>query len=91
MTPNRYIVTVTMLRKHLAQYIARVRYGDEWVCIQRRGCDPVYLVSQVDFNLICKERDELMHGPTDPETGKRPAKGFWYQLCDVLAAERKGN
>ncbi|MEO1024817.1 MAG: type II toxin-antitoxin system prevent-host-death family antitoxin [Pseudomonadota bacterium] len=85
----RYIVTVSQFRKNVAGYINHVRYGDEWICIQRRNCDPVYLVCKADFDLIMSKVDDLVDGPKDPKTGKRPPKGFWWQLLDILSAERK--
>lgn len=86
----RKIVRVTEFRQRMSHYIAMVRYGDDWVCIKRRGTDPVYLVSQADFDLINRRRDRLLNAPKDPDTGKPKGKGLWQQLRDALAADRRG-
>ena len=85
---GRTIVKVTAFRKNMSRLIASVRHGDDWVCIKRKGCDPVYLVSQADFDLIQSRRDALLNAPRDPETGMPTGKGFWQRLKDVLRAER---
>ena len=81
---------VTHFRRHMAHYITLVRYGDDYVCIKRRGMDNVYLVSQADFDLINKRRDVLIHGPCDPKTGNRIGRGFWHVLRDRLREDRGG-
>ena len=55
----RQTVTVSKFRAQMAHYIAMVRYGDDWICIKRKGCDPVYLVSAADMDLIWKESNAL--------------------------------
>lgn len=86
----RHIVSVTQLRRHLAHYIAMVRYGDDWVCIKRRGMPPVFLVSQADFDLICTRRDDLHGGPPDA-AGHRTGFGLVYWLKALIRAERSGD
>ncbi|MDA8586828.1 type II toxin-antitoxin system Phd/YefM family antitoxin [Rhodobacteraceae bacterium] len=73
-------VSVTEFRKHLADYIAMVRYGDDWVCIRRKGKDPVWLISQADMDLIWERRDDLHAGPRD-DAGHRSGNGFmsWWR------------
>ena len=80
---------VTHFRKYLSIYIDHVRYGDQYVRINRKGRDAVYLISQADFDLLWSKQDALMYGPRDPETGKLPARGFWFHLLDILKTERK--
>lgn len=68
-------LTVTQFRKHLARYIATVRYGGDYVCIQRKGQDPVYLVSRADMDLIWERSDDLEIGPRK-DTGYRSGEGL---------------
>ncbi len=84
----RKSIRVTEFRRHMAHYIAMVRYGDDWVAIQRKGGYPVYLVSQADFDLLHERKDDVLHGPRDPETGKRTGRGLWYPLLALLARDR---
>ncbi len=49
---QRHGVSVSEFRRRLAHYISVVRYGDDWVCIHRKGMEPVYLVSEADMKLI---------------------------------------
>lgn len=82
--------TVTRFRKYLSIYIDHVRYGDHFVCIERKGCDPVYLISQADFDLMCKRSDELLRPPINPQTGTvTKGNGFWCDLLELLSTERK--
>ena len=87
--PLRHIIGITAFRKHMAHYIATVRYGDDWICIKRNHAEPVYLVSQADFDLISDRRDELLGAPRDPVTRMRRGKGMWQVLREVFAAERR--
>jgi len=76
-------LTVTQFRKHLARYIATVRYGGDYVCIQRKGQDPVYLVSRADMDLIWERSDDLEIGPRK-DTGYRSGEGLmrlWREFC----------
>ena len=61
-----HTVTVSQFRQRLASYIGCVRYGDDFVRIKRRGEDPVYLISEVDFKLMEKTRIDYDVGPKDP-------------------------
>ena len=85
----RHAVTVTQFRRWMAHYIAMVRYGDDYVCIKRRGRDPVYLVCQADMDLIWERSDDLHSGPHDPETGCRTGRGFLYWLRQVFQGNTK--
>jgi prevent-host-death family protein len=85
----RKTITVTEFRRWMAHYIAMVRYGDDWVCIKRRGMDPVYLVSKADMDLIWKASDELAYGPVEPETGYRSGRGFMYWVRESLRLEKE--
>lgn len=82
-------VSVTEFRRHMAHYIAAVRYGDDWLCIRRKGTDPVYLVSETDFRLICEKVDDMAEGPRDPKTGRRSGRGFMHWVYEALTADRK--
>lgn len=84
-------ITVTRFRRHMAHYIAMVRYGNDWVCIRRKGMEPVYLVSKADFDLIREKADDLHDGPRDPKTGYRSGLGFMHWLRELLKAERSGD
>ena len=79
---------VTHFRRHMAHYIAMVRYGDDFVCIKRRGMDNVYLVSQADFDLICKRRDAIVHKKMVHDDGCRT--NFWQVLRRQLKRDRAG-
>ena len=90
--PNRTLrrtVTVTEFRSRMAHYIASVRYGDDWLRIRRKGTDPVYLVSEADFRMLCEKVDEFYDGPRDRMTGQRTGRGFMYWLWQGLKADRK--
>ncbi len=78
-------VTVTEFRKYLARYIATVRYGSDYVCIRRKGQDPVYLISQADMDLIWERRDDLEVGPRN-EDGQRSGNGLMNLWRDVLSS-----
>lgn len=82
----RQRVTVTQFRRHMAHYIAMVRYGDDYICIQRRGHEPVFLVSQADMDLIWERRDDLESGPRDAK-GHRRGFGLLYWLRRLRQAE----
>ncbi|MEM7719116.1 MAG: type II toxin-antitoxin system Phd/YefM family antitoxin [Pseudomonadota bacterium] len=88
--PIHKAVTVTQFRRHLAHYIAAVRYGDDYVCIQRRGRDPVYLISQADMDLIWDRCADLEHGPRDAQ-GHRRGFGLLYWLRRLIKAELSGD
>ena len=79
-------VSVTQFRKHLAHYIATVRYGDDYVCIQRKGQDPVYLISQADMDLIWERRDDLEVGPRT-DKGNRNGLGIMRLWREVLRGQ----
>ena len=81
-------ITVSEFRRHLAHYIAMVRYGDDWVRIQRKGMEPVYLVSEADMQLIWKTSDEFYAGPKDPVTGKLPGRGFMHWVRQGFRQDR---
>ena len=83
-------VTVTEFRRHMAQYIATVRYGDDYVCIKRKNADPVYLVCKADFDLIWEKSDDLRGGPRN-EKGHRTGLGFLYWLREIWKAEQTGD
>jgi PHD/YefM family antitoxin component YafN of YafNO toxin-antitoxin module len=85
----RRTVNVTEFRRHMAHYVASVRYGDDWLRIRRKGTDPVYLVSETDFRLICEKVDDLDGGPRDPKTGRRSGRGFMYWVREAFRADRK--
>ncbi|NNE79595.1 MAG: type II toxin-antitoxin system prevent-host-death family antitoxin [Silicimonas sp.] len=87
----REVITVTQFRRWMAHYIAMVRYGDDWVCIKRRGMDPVYLVSKADMELIREKSDDIELGPRNPKTGSRTGRGFMYWVRRLLKAERSGD
>ena len=76
-------IKVTEFRKHMAHYMATVRYGGDYVCIQRKGQDPVYLVSSADMDLIRERRDDLDVGPR-LETGQRSGFGLMRLWQDFL-------
>lgn len=81
-------ISVTELRRHLAHYIAMVRYGDDWVCIRRKGMDPVYLVSEADMKLIWERSDDMEDGLRDPKTGMRPGRGLMYWVRQGFKRDR---
>ena len=81
-------VNVTEFRRHLAQYIATVRYGGDYVCIRRKGMEPVYLVSRADMDLICDRTDDIEAGPKD-ENGHRSGRGLMYWVRQQFKQDRK--
>ena len=58
-------------RRRLAHWIGSVRYGDDVICIRRRGADPVYLISKADFDLMEQKRLDIDVGPWDEELKAR--------------------
>ena len=70
-------VSVTQFRRNLAGYIATVRFGDDFVCIQRKGRDPVYLISEADFAVLSKRRGYARR-PSKTEVQQR--SGFWRRI-----------
>ena len=81
--PYTRAVTVSEFRRHLARYIARVRFGDDFVAVHRRGEDPVFLISQADFDLLEERRTDLDVGPYDPER-----KGRWAGIMKFLRDDK---
>ena len=81
-------VTVSEFRRHLAHYIAMVRYGDDWVCIRRKGMDSVFLVSETDMRLIWKASDEFYDGDRDAK-GNITGRGLMYWIREGFRQDRK--
>lgn len=84
----RTVITVTEFRRWMAHYIAMVRYGNDYVCIKRRGMDPVYLVSQADIDLIRERSDGLEQGLRNPKTGRRSGRGMMYWVRRAFREEK---
>lgn len=82
------VVKVSQFRRHMAHYIAMVRYGDDYVCIKRKRMDPVYLVSSADFDLIRKRQGEVVHKEMVEDDGCRSS--FWQVLRRQLKRDRAG-
>ncbi len=83
-------ISVTEFRRHMAHYIAMVRYGDDWVRIKRKGMEPVYLVSEADMRLIWKASDEFYEG-TWTGNPKLPFKrGILYWIREAFRQDRGG-
>ena len=77
------VATVSEFRRHLAHYIASVRYGRDRVEIRRDGAEPVYLVSAADFEVLQERLVEIDEGPL--EGGRRDAgQTFWARLGQRL-------
>ena len=87
--PIRAGITVSQFRARLAHYISAVRYGDDWVCIQRKGEDPVYLVSEADMKLIWKTSDEFYEGGRDAQ-GFLKGRGLWHWVREGFRRDRAG-
>ena len=85
----RQTITVTEFRRRMSHYVGAVRYGDDWLRITRKNADPVYLVSETDFRLICEAVDDLEGGPRDPATGTRTGRGFMHWVREAFRADRE--
>lgn len=85
----RHGVTVSEFRRRLAHYVALVRYGDDWVCIHRKGMEPVYLVSEADMKLIWDTSDEFYGGGRDAD-GFLKGRGLWHWICEGFRRDRAG-
>ncbi|MGI9390051.1 MAG: type II toxin-antitoxin system Phd/YefM family antitoxin, partial [Boseongicola sp.] len=46
------VVTTTAFRRRLAHYVGRVRHGGDFIAIERKGEENVYLISQADWDLL---------------------------------------
>ena len=86
---QQHYISVTEFRRHLSHYIALVRYGDDFICITRRGGNPVYLVSEADFDLIREQEEILDHGPRDENGERMQSDGLMSRLRDLIRWERK--
>lgn len=64
-------IKVSEFRRRLAHYIARVRHGDDFVAIHRKGEDPVFLISKADFDLMEEKRLDVEVGPWCEKTKVR--------------------
>ncbi len=81
-------VTVSKFRAHLAHYIAMVRYGDDWIRIKRKGCAPVYLVSEADMKLIWKESDAFYGHNRCAKTGAKTGYDFLHWIREGFRRDR---
>lgn len=77
--PSTATISTSEFRHRLAHYIGLVRYGNDVVVIQRKGEEPVYLISQADWDLLGKKIDHLENDGRDPDTGKLKL-GLWRLL-----------
>lgn len=84
----RMTVNTSQFRAHLAHYIAMVRYGDDWVRIKRKGCDPVYLVSEADMKLIWKESNAFYGHSRNAETGAESGYSFLHWINEGFRRDR---
>ena len=84
----RPTVTVSQFRAHMAHYIAMVRYGDDWVRIKRKGCAPVYLVSEADMKLIWKESDALYDKSIVDNSGMKTGYGLLHWIREGFRHDR---
>jgi len=75
------VVTASEFRGRLAHYIGRVRHGGDFIAIQRKGEESVYVISQADWDLLDARIADIEDGPYDPE-GKRRRGGImaWFRL-----------
>ncbi len=72
-------ITVSEFRRCLAHYVGCVRYGGDFIAINRKGEDSVYLISQADWDLLGKKITDLDSGKFDPELRVRHS-GLWELL-----------
>lgn len=78
--PTTHNIGITEFRRRLAHWIGCVRYGDDFICIRRKGEDPVFLISKADFDLMEKTRIDYDAGPYDPVTkGRREGIMAWFR------------
>lgn len=76
---NTRVVTITEFRRNLAHYINLVRYSQDFIRIARRGCDSVYLISEIDFDDAMRVADEIENGKLVPGKKYRDRKGWrWF-------------
>ncbi|MEM9969841.1 MAG: type II toxin-antitoxin system prevent-host-death family antitoxin [Pseudomonadota bacterium] len=78
------VATVSDFRRHLAHYIASVRYGRDRVEIRRKDAEPVYLVSAADFEVIAERVAPLDEGPVASWGERDPSGSFWARLGKTL-------
>lgn len=75
------VVTASEFRARLAHYIGRVRHGGDFIAIERKGEENVYLISQADWDLLEVWIADVEDGPYDPAV-KRRRGGIlaWFRL-----------
>ncbi len=86
---QRHGVSVSEFRRRLAAGLGHLEVRDEWVCIHRKGMEPVYLVSEADMKLIWKTSDEFYGGGRDAD-GFLKGRGLWHWIREGFRADRDG-
>ena len=83
------VVTTTAFRARLAHYVGRVRHGGDFIAIERKGEENVYLISQADWDLLDAKIADIEEGPYDPDWKcRRGGIMKWFRLRREDAEQR---